>query len=583
MKLILSLSLRNLLRQKRRNFFLGTAIGFGMMILVMANAFSYGISDTLFNRMIVYMAGHMNITAMEESNKQKRMIRDKERFIKLIKKNVDGIDKVYEAIGVFSRVIGNAKGDNAIIVNTIIDREFYEYFGQNLVAGNLKDFTGNKIENPVILYSSKAKTLGVQCGDVIKARMQTISGQQQSARLTVVAVIRSSNMFEEMVMFLKQKDIKNLLGYRDQETGALYVTFKKLNNPSIAIKAADKLHALLTPGTAVIFGEAVYKKKTAPATALGFSRSKESAPVMDKHVSLLSGALPEEKSEKGILVSRSTATSLGLKKGDEIVYRYKNRFGGAMTEKGYTVAGVFSSDAMPEKNIMLLNEKTFYKTYLDNLPADPRGSKDAYVPDKKSVLAQVFALEWKLLPRTATQEEMQKKLSDMTKTKWKGPWFDINTMYETADAILKLESALNLVAVVAGLILFFIILIGVLNSLRMTIRERTREIGTVRAIGMQRTDVKYLFITEIVLLTSFACITGIVLAFIMMWILGLFTINTDSVLSILLVNRRLYFYPTASSIIGSFILIIVMAGLTAYFPARRASNLSAVEALGHFE
>ncbi|HPL19074.1 MAG TPA: FtsX-like permease family protein, partial [Spirochaetota bacterium] len=132
-------------------------------------------------------------------------------------------------------------------------------------------------------------------------------------------------------------------------------------------------------------------------------------------------------------------------------------------------------------------------------------------------------------------------------------------------------------------ILFFIILIGVLNTLRMTIRERTREIGTVRAIGMQRADVKYLFITEIVLLTAFACLAGIIMAFIMMWVLGLFTINTDSVLSILLVNQRLYFYPTAFSIIRSFAVIIILAGLTAYFPARRASNLSAVEALGHFE
>ncbi|HPV42973.1 MAG TPA: FtsX-like permease family protein [Spirochaetota bacterium] len=583
MKLILSLSLRNLLRQKRRNAFLGIAIGFGMMILVMANAFSYGLSDTLFNRMIVYMAGHMNLTAMEESNKQKRVIRDKDRFIKLIKANVGGIDKVWEAIGVFSRVIGNAKGDNAIIVNTEIDKEFYEYFGQSVVSGNIKDFTGDRLENPVIIYSSKAKTLGVKCGDVIKARMQTVYGQQQSARLTVAAIIRSSNMFEEMVMFLKQKDIKALLGYKDHETGALYVSFKKLNNPSVAIKAADTLHAALAPGIAVIYGELASKKKTAPATALGYSRDKDAVPVMEKHLSIISGALPEEKSEKGIVVSRSLASSLGLKKGDAVRYRYKNKFGGVVTENNYTVTGVFGSDAMPEKNIILMNEKTFYKTYRENLPGDPKGIRDAYIPDRKSALAKVFAPEWKLLPRTATREDWQKKLSDMTKTKWKGTWFDVNTMYETADEILKLESALNLVAVVAGLILFFIILIGVLNTLRMTIRERTREIGTVRAIGMQKADVKYLFISEIVLLTAFACAAGIIMAFIMMWILGLFTINTESVLSILLVDRHLYFYPTALSIMRSFLVIIIMAGLTAYFPARRASNLSAVKALGHFE
>jgi putative ABC transport system permease protein len=156
-------------------------------------------------------------------------------------------------------------------------------------------------------------------------------------------------------------------------------------------------------------------------------------------------------------------------------------------------------------------------------------------------------------------------------------------MYESADFILKLENALNLVALVAVLILFFIILIGVLNTLRMTIRERTREIGTLRAIGMQRSEVKYMFISETVLLTAIACVAGIVLSFIVMWVIGLFTIQTDSVLSILLVNRRLHFLPTAVSIVGNYILIILMAAATAYFPARKASNLSAVVALGHFE
>jgi putative ABC transport system permease protein len=156
-------------------------------------------------------------------------------------------------------------------------------------------------------------------------------------------------------------------------------------------------------------------------------------------------------------------------------------------------------------------------------------------------------------------------------------------MYESADFILKLEAALNLVALIAVLILFFIILIGVLNTLRMTIRERTREIGTIRAIGMQKTDVKYLFITETVLLTAIACVCGILMAFFMMWILSRFTINTDSVLSILLVDRRLYFLPTVSSITRDFFIILIMAAVTAYFPAKRASNLSAVEALRHFE
>src|SRR3990172_5799477 len=123
MRLILALSLRNLLRQKRRNLFLGIAICFGMMILVLAISFSQGLTDTLLNRVVVYIAGHMSIVTMEESNKDRRIIRDKEKFINIVKSNIKDIKKVWESIGVFARVIGNSRADNAIIVGRVADKD----------------------------------------------------------------------------------------------------------------------------------------------------------------------------------------------------------------------------------------------------------------------------------------------------------------------------------------------------------------------------------------------------------------------------------------------------------------------------
>ena len=583
MKLIFSLSLRNLLRQKRRNFFLGIAICFGMMILVMANSFSHGLSDTLLNKMMVFITGHMSIVMMEDSSKFKIVIRDKNRFIDIIKSNVKDVKNVYEAVGRWGRVIGNEKGENMIIVGSEVDKEFVEYLGQSMIEGNLADFSNPAIENPVIIYSDRAKSLRVKLKDTLNVRMRTINKQEQSARLTIVAILRSNNIFEGTAMFINLKNLKSLIGLKPHETGAIYINFNKIDNPSHAIGEADKLKNLLVPGVAVIHGEALYKKKSSDATVLGYTKEKKSRDLMEKNCSLISGAFPDDKSEDGALISKKLATDLGLKKADSFNYRYQNKYDNITSENNYRVSGIFHSGSFPDANIVLLNERTFYKTYLDNLPGDARKYKNAYIPNKKSVLYPAFAPEWKLLPRTATFEELQKKISTVVKSKWKGPWLDVRTMYESADFILKLEAALNLVALIAVLILFFIILIGVLNTLRMTIRERTREIGTVRAIGMQKSDVKYLFISETLFLTAIACLSGLLLAFLMMWTLSRFTINTDSVLSILLVNRRLYFLPTVFTITRDFILILIMAAVTAYFPAKRASNLSAVEALRHFE
>jgi len=115
-KTVLFLSARNLLRQKRRNAMLGVAIGFGMMILVMADSFASGLSDTLLNRVIVYMTGHLEVAMMEKSKAELRVIRDKDRFLKIIRDNLDDVKEIYEAIDVYTRVIGNGKSDNSIVI-----------------------------------------------------------------------------------------------------------------------------------------------------------------------------------------------------------------------------------------------------------------------------------------------------------------------------------------------------------------------------------------------------------------------------------------------------------------------------------
>jgi ABC-type antimicrobial peptide transport system permease subunit len=118
----------------------------------------------------------------------------------------------------------------------------------------------------------------------------------------------------------------------------------------------------------------------------------------------------------------------------------------------------------------------------------------------------------------------------------------------------------------------------------MTIRERTREIGTVRAIGMQKKDVRNSFILETFFLGLFSAVAGTALAFAAMFGLSQITINAeDNPMGMLLVNNHLNFMPSAGSTIGYIILIVVIAVVTAYFPARRAANLSASDALRHYE
>ena len=142
-------------------------------------------------------------------------------------------------------------------------------------------------------------------------------------------------------------------------------------------------------------------------------------------------------------------------------------------------------------------------TYYPNLPRPIESYTGAYVPKKDDPWYRLLSPEWTLLDRTYTTDDYVKKYRDIGRETLKGTFVDVSTMYETASDILKLEGVLKLVTLSAVLVLFFIILLGVVNTLRMTIRERTREIGTVRAIGMQKNDVRDMFILETFLPVSF--------------------------------------------------------------------------------
>jgi ABC-type antimicrobial peptide transport system permease subunit len=215
------------------------------------------------------------------------------------------------------------------------------------------------------------------------------------------------------------------------------------------------------------------------------------------------------------------------------------------------------------------------------MPAAPGSGIKPFTPE--GPWEELLSREWVLLKRTNNTDDYKKKYQDIAKNKWKGTTIDVATMYETASDILKMEGVLNLITVSAVLVLFFIILLGVVNTLRMTIRERTREIGTVRAIGMQRRDVRNMFLLETLLLTLFSSAAGLLLGFAVMKGLALITFHPhDNPLGMLLVNGHLYFLPTLSGVAGSVLLITAIAVGTAWFPASRAAQLSPAKALGHF-
>jgi len=587
MRFLIMLSLRNLFRQKRRNVLLGIAMALGVMILVIANSFSHGISDIMFNKIMRWVTGQVTVRFNEKGRISRELFRDKARVMAIIKSE-PGVEEADEGVGMFMRAIGNGRSDNIILVGvntkqgvskkTMKDVE--ESF--KLTEGTWKDLENPAIENPVIVSQEKARYLNVKKNDVIRVRFRNMFGQDQAARLTVAGIMKNDNIFMQPVIFLELDRAKELLAYRPYETGSIAITLKDPQKNARAL--ADRIHERLKPGLAVIYASVKHGSKKVDATILGYRSDDDSKKKLAVMLKMKSGTLEAAMKKDGVILAGPLAASLGVSAGSTINVSYERKFEPGPAVLNYDVSAVCEASSGIGGNVILVNDEKFYDTYYENLPKDYKSYPAAFVPKEGDSWYGVVAPEWILLKRTLNTDDAIEKYRELGRKKWKGTVVDVATMYETASDILKLEGVLKLITFSAVLVLFFIIVLGVVNTLRMTIRERTREIGTIRAIGMQKNDVRNSFIFETFFLTLFASVAGTLAGFAGIWILSHITINMqDNPLGMLLVNGHLYFLPTVSGIVENILLIIAIAVVTAYFPARRAATMSPASALRHFE
>jgi putative ABC transport system permease protein len=114
-----------------------------------------------------------------------------------------------------------------------------------------------------------------------------------------------------------------------------------------------------------------------------------------------------------------------------------------------------------------------------------------------------------------------------------------------------------------------IALIGIANTLSLSINERTRELGLLRAVGMHRGQMRSTVRWEAVLISVLGTIVGLGLGLVLSW--ALVTALESQGLT------------TFAVPVGSLLVIMVMSALlgtaASILPARRASRLAVLEAI----
>jgi putative ABC transport system permease protein len=153
----------------------------------------------------------------------------------------------------------------------------------------------------------------------------------------------------------------------------------------------------------------------------------------------------------------------------------------------------------------------------------------------------------------------------------------LDTRYPEAEAltsgefIKQQEDQINqLLGLIYALLMLAIIvsLFGIVNTLVLSISERTRELGLLRAVGMSRRQIRRVIRYE-------AVITAL--------IGGIIGLGVGIVLSVLITQAIDDFNLTIP--VGQLVIVLVLAAiagvLAAVLPARRAAKLDVLEALSY--
>lgn len=158
----------------------------------------------------------------------------------------------------------------------------------------------------------------------------------------------------------------------------------------------------------------------------------------------------------------------------------------------------------------------------------------------------------------------------------------IDSMFVNTDAPTKTESESEfaksfetmmggvkqfLYAIIAAITFSVLLVMG--NTMAMTVRERTKEVGTFKAIGFQRGTIAGLFLAESLIVACMGGLIGI----------GVALLLFRSVDFSLYIPNFISFVPTTQTLITAFVLSVLVGLISVVYSAYRVSGLTIAEAL----
>lgn len=271
---------------------------------------------------------------------------------------------------------------------------------------------------------------------------------------------------------------------------------------------------------------------------------------------LVTGAMPAGDDE--VLVGKSFAQQLEAEVGTELVVMGQTQ-DGSPSPVSLRVAGIVDLGSG------MLNRQLFVSLEKARWMADiPAGATELLVQLDDHDDAAEAASGLRALP----------ELSGLAVEAWseREPYRTLMAFFTTIRAIV-------------AAVIVFITGLGVLNTMLMSVLERTSEIGVLRAFGLRTWQTVGLFFLEALAISVVGGTAGVALGGTVATILGRVGINLGDGASklppALPIHETIYPNPTPEILATAFTLGLVMALIGGIAPALRAARIAPVEAMRH--
>lgn len=318
------------------------------------------------------------------------------------------------------------------------------------------------------------------------------------------------------------------------------------------------------------------------------------------------GSLDELGDPKALILAEPTAEKLGVQVGEQVLVRLTT-VTGQQNVNEFKVIALTPDEGSFGRNQAYADLE--YVNELLNIDASEYQSLNIFLEDMETMddvadeLYQALSVRVDIQPRVTDSESEPARGGPMAGAmmaarggggmamgggffgrgggtrEWEGTRYSLTTLNDMMGQVQSLVDLLNRIGLVIFIVLLVITMVGVTNTFRMIMLERTREIGTMRAVGLQRNSIRNIFLLEALFIGVGGIIGGLAVSGIVMGVVSAIPISGIRMLSIFLRARTLAFAITPGQAVLNVLILIALVLLAAYVPARKAARLDPARAL----